>query len=97
MSLTVCGSEVQARVLVVQLANEGIETTMEPLGRSSPLERSRYVIEVHPSRLEDARQVLDRLRGAHLGSLTDPRRLVPAILLLVALVAVATALVRLFT
>lgn len=87
----------QARVLVAQLADEGIDATIEPLGRSSPLERSRYVVEVHPSRLEDARHVLDRLRGANLGGLTDPRRLIPAVLLLVALVALTTALVRLFT
>jgi hypothetical protein len=94
--LTVCGSQIQADVLVSQLALEGIDAQTEPAGSGNPLETDRLRVVVPSNRLRDARRVLDRLEGrSSFGGLLDFRRLLPAVAVLVLLITVIVILVEL--
>ncbi|MPZ51419.1 MAG: hypothetical protein GEU79_01570 [Acidimicrobiia bacterium] len=92
--VAVCGSELQARVLISQLETRGIEATTERTGVVGPLQEDRLRVFVPASRIEEARTVVKALEGrTRWGGLLDLRRLLPALIVLGLLILAITALV----
>ncbi len=88
-------NRLQAEVLAGELRRSGIDARVEEVGEGRGTRV--HIVEVTESQLEEARRVVSRLtgRGAAVG-MPDLRRLVPAILVLIALIALIAWLVDLF-
>lgn len=93
-----CRSEIQAEVVVAHLAERGITGHLVPRGQTEILGGRRVAVAVDRNQLEQAREVVDALTGAdRMAGLFDLRRLLPAVVFLVILVALISGLVNLLT
>jgi hypothetical protein len=95
--LTTVRNRLQAEVITSELARRGIDAAFEEI--KGPRERGSHpsIVKVAEPQLEQAREVVAGLtgRGAP-AAMLDLRRLIPAILILVALIAVISWIVDLF-
>ncbi len=92
--VSVCGSDLQARVLIAQLAARGIDATTTRTGVAGPLQEDRIRVLVPASRVDEARTVIRSLEGrTRWGGLLDMRRLLPALIVLGLLLLVISVLV----
>lgn len=85
---------IQASLLANELARHGIQAEIEEATEPGRLRSRLSIVRVAAPREEEAREVVANLTGRSL-SMPSPRRLIPAILFLVALVAVIAWLVDL--
>lgn len=93
-----CRSELQADVLIAQLAQRGIDARKLEVGAPDLLGGRAVRVSVPRGDLDLARTVAETLTGKdRVAGLLDARRLVPAVLFLVGLVTLIAAAVRLLT